>query len=112
MNAEGVATIVTAEWVQTVLTSVPMVVVGAWVVYGPLVLWRRLILSEVGADMRTLAARWRCTVSPWWAGWRIHEEGRMVHWSGGLRGARTVVHKGEWTKTFDGWLTADDIEGL
>ena len=51
-------------------------------------------------------------MSPWWAGWRIHGEGRMVHWSGGLWGARTVVHKGEWTKTFDGWLTADDIEGL
>ena len=113
MNAEGVAPIITAEWLQTVLTSVPMVVLGAWCLYGPILLWRRQAWEQSGGEMRALAARWNGEVTPWWGGWRVRTRERQVRWTGGLSGPRTAVLAGSaQVHTAEGWLTADQIDAL
>jgi hypothetical protein len=113
VNAEGVAPIITAEWLQTVLTSVPMVVLGAWCVYGPILLWRRQAWEESGGEMRAVAARWQGELSPWLGGWRVRAADRQVRWAGGLSGPRTVVIVGSVTLHADeGWLTADQVDAL
>ncbi|MFT5455041.1 MAG: hypothetical protein ACI9K2_001519 [Myxococcota bacterium] len=91
MNAEGVAVIITPEWLQTVVTAGPLFVLAVWCAWWPLVAWRAAIWREAGAEMQAASSELRGQLEPSWAGWRVVTEAHSIHWVGGVFGAVTIV---------------------
>ncbi len=110
MNAEGVAPIVTAEWLQTLLTALPVALAACWLVAGQLRLWRVWLWRVAGPEIRALAVRWRLPVQWRWTGWAVESPQRSVAWGGGLRGSTTTVRLVDRVETYPGFLDADAVE--
>lgn len=110
MNAEGVAPIVTAEWLQSLLTALPILLGAIWLVVGQLRLWRMWLWRVAGTEIRAVAVRWRLPVQRRWAGWCIESPRRGVVWAGGIRGTSTTIRLVEHVETYPGFLDADSVE--
>ena len=82
---------VSAEWLRTLATGLPILVAAWWILRGQAWLWRRWIWQEAGGTIRQTAEALGGTVVPLATGWRVEASGRRIDWVGGVRGVRTVV---------------------
>lgn len=112
MNAEGVAVIITPEWLQTVVTAGPLFVLAVWCVWWPSVAWRAAIWRDAGAEMRAASVELRAELEPAWAGWRLVAGTRSIRWVGGLFGAMTIVVRDGQRSRLPGLRPAAEVVSL
>ena len=85
-----------------------MLLAAWWLVLGMGALWRRTIWSEAGEHLRATAAALDGELRPRWNGYEVQGRGRQVRWTGGLRGARTLVKGPHGHRTEPGWRAVAD----
>jgi len=109
---EGLARLVSPEFIRTLATAIPILVAGGWILLGLGRLWRRSIWLEIGGAIERLAEGAGGQVHPCWFGWRVEIPDGQVSWIAGLWGPRTIVQSGGETREHQGFLTSRELSDL
>jgi hypothetical protein len=91
----GLAGHVSAEFLRTLLTAVPIVVMAAVVLNWQSLRWQRLLWTRCA--LASTQARDDVTVQPRWCGWTLATEGVEIALVGGLAGCRWRGPGQPWT---------------
>ena len=102
---------VTAEWLRTVASAVPALLLAWWALWLVGWAWRQTLWQRVGSTAQALAGS-EGRVLAVWAGWRVVTAGQQITWRGGPMGVHTtVVVRGE-THRRSGLLDGDGVFDL
>ncbi len=100
---------ISAEWVATVATGIPVYAGAGLLVWGQGLVWRRTLWEEHGPALLQIASGLEGRVSPLWTGWRIRGPRAEFRLAGGLRGARARLVAGARTHQWSGMPTAEAV---
>lgn len=109
MNAEGLGMVASAEWLQALLTALPIVLVAAWLLIALGTLQRRAVWTAVAESAALLREEIGGELRPRWAGVRLQSDDLRIDWVSGLRGTWTRVQIGRRTRRARGLLVGDGI---
>ena len=98
--------VLSAEWLQTASTVLPMLLVAYWMMWTLGWLWRRSIWERVGFEATQLNGQ----IRPTWTGWCVDAGELRVQWTGGILGLRTQVSQGDHTWTVPGLVSVDQAK--
>ncbi len=110
MITEGIAREISPELIRAIVTFIPILVAGWWMLYALGSLWRHAIWEEIGGAVERMAERTGGSIRPRWAGWRVDAGDLRVDWVGGLMGPRTIVKKAAKVDRFSRLLTSDELD--
>jgi hypothetical protein len=91
--------VISAEWVQTVATGIPVYAGAGLLLWGQGWVWRRALWEEHAPVLREIALALDGPITPVWTGWRVRGARGDFRLAGGLQGTRarlTGSQQREW----------------
>lgn len=100
------------EWLQVLLTAVPVVLGAVWLLLGLGALQRRVVWMSISEGAPALAHSLGGELRPRWLGYRLQAAQVCVDWTCGLRGERTRVRSGNRSETRAGLIQERALRGM